>query len=73
MQTQPLPSATLSDQAKATFVKFVVAQKSEGLREALAMLLKQTEFRFAGIWLFKNDVARAVVHVDRDRPQHTAL
>ena len=30
------------------------------------MLLKQTNFRFCGIWLFQADKAKAVIHVDRE-------
>lgn len=30
------------------------------------MLLEQTNFRFCGIWLFQDDKAKAVIHVDRE-------
>lgn len=59
----------MSDTAKAAFAKFVVTQKNEGLREALAGLLTQTAFRFCGIWLFQGDKAKAVIHVDREQPE----
>ena len=67
--TQTTTPSTLSEQAKAAFAKFVVIQRSDGLRGALAVLLQQTEFRFIGIWLFKDGKAKAVIHVDREHPE----
>ncbi|RZI97092.1 MAG: GAF domain-containing protein [Variovorax sp.] len=56
---------------KAVFANFAVKHRLEGLRPALAELLKLTDYRFIGIWRFENGKANAVVHYDRENPEVT--
>lgn len=58
------------DDAEA-FANFVVTLKAEGLREALATLLRRTDYRFIGIWRFKDGKANAAAHYDRENPTLT--
>ncbi|VTU16002.1 hypothetical protein SRS16CHR_01663 [Variovorax sp. SRS16] len=58
----------MDTQAKEVFARFAVTMRSEGLREALASLLQQTDYRFIGIWRFEDGQANAVVHYDRENP-----
>ncbi len=53
------------------FADFAVKHRSEGLRPALAQLLKMTDYRFIGIWRFEDGKANAVVHYDRENPEVT--
>jgi GAF domain-containing protein len=53
------------------FADFVVTHRSRGLRDALAGLLKRTDYRFIGIWRFQDGKANAAVHFDRENPQAT--
>ncbi|RZL93958.1 MAG: GAF domain-containing protein [Variovorax sp.] len=53
------------------FANFVVSMKAEGLRPALAGLLKRTDYRFIGIWRFKDGKANAAAHYDRENPDVT--
>ena len=55
-------------QAKQDFARFAVTLSAEGIREALATLVKRTEYRFIGIWRFEDGKANAAVHYDRERP-----
>jgi hypothetical protein len=50
-------------------VDFAVQLRGDGLREALATLLRKTDYRFIGFWRFQDGKAGAVVHHDRDRPE----
>ncbi|MEJ8852296.1 GAF domain-containing protein [Variovorax rhizosphaerae] len=58
----------MSPTANQLFADFVVTFKSQGLRDALAMLLMKTDYRFIGIWRFKDGKASAAVHYDRQDP-----
>ncbi len=53
------------------FANYVVTLKAEGIREALAGLLKRTDYRFIGIWRFQDGKANAAVHYDRENPDET--
>lgn len=53
---------------KETFADFAVTLRSAGLREALALLLKRTDYRYIGIWRFQDGKAAAAVHYDRENP-----
>lgn len=55
-------------QNSEAFAEFVVTHKTDGLREALATLLKRTDYRFIGIWRFQDGKANAAVHYDRENP-----
>lgn len=54
-----------------TFATFAMALRNEGLRQALAVLLKRTDYRFIGIWRFENGKANAAAHYDRENPEVT--
>ena len=41
----------------------------DGLRAALAYLLKLTDYRFIGIFRFQDGMATAAVHYDRENPE----
>jgi GAF domain-containing protein len=58
----PLPTSDAFEQFSSTL-------HSSGLREALRFLLEQTDYRFIGIFRFKDGMARAVVHYDREHPE----
>ncbi|RYF48444.1 MAG: GAF domain-containing protein [Comamonadaceae bacterium] len=62
------PRAELSPSAKRAFADFVVEHRAQGLRQALAALLKRTDYRFIGIWRFEDGKANAAVHFDRENP-----
>lgn len=51
------------------FEQFSRTLEADGLREALRFLLEQTDYRFIGIFRFKEGLARAVVHYDRLHPE----
>lgn len=53
----------------AAFADFTVTLRNEGLRPALAGLLKRTDYRYIGIWRFEDGKANAVVHYDRQNPE----
>ncbi len=55
-------------QDSEAFAKFVVTLRAEGLREALATLVKRTDYRFIGIWRFMDGKANAAAHYDRENP-----
>ena len=50
------------------FDSFARRLSDEGLRSALAGLLALTDYRFIGIFRFKNGQAAAAVHYDRENP-----
>jgi GAF domain-containing protein len=56
-------------QTRQDFARFAVTMSTDGLREALAGLLKRTDYRFIGIWRFENGKANAAVHYDREHPE----
>ncbi len=56
-------------QAKRDFAQFAVTMNTDGLRDALAVLLKRTDYRFIGIWRFQDGKANAAVHYDREQPE----
>ncbi|MDM0015831.1 GAF domain-containing protein [Variovorax sp. J22P168] len=58
----------MDTQAKEDFARFVVTLRSDGVREALATLVKRTDYRFIGIWRFEDGKANAAVHYDREQP-----
>lgn len=66
--TAPSTPPPLSPEARAAFADFVVTLRSDGLRPALAKLARRSDFRFIGIWRFKDGKANAAVHFDREDP-----
>ena len=48
------PTAEMSPAAKRALADFAVQLRSDGLREALATLLRKTDYRFIGIWRFQD-------------------
>jgi len=62
------PTAEMSPAAKRSLADFAVQLRSDGLREALATLLRKTDYRFIGIWRFQDGKASAAVHYDRENP-----
>lgn len=62
---------SLSSPTASTFAKFVVTHRTQGLRAALATLVKMTDYRFIGLWRFQDGKANAVVHYDREDPSKT--
>ena len=65
-----MPDSLASPTASA-FAKFVVTHRTQGLRAALATLVKMTDYRFIGLWRFQDGKANAVVHYDREDPSKT--
>lgn len=61
----------LSSPTASAFAKFVVTHRTQGLRAALATLVKMTDYRFIGLWRFQDGKANAVVHYDREDPSKT--
>lgn len=53
---------------KAAFAQFSETLQVQGLREALAYLLRLTDYRFIGIFRFEHGVIDPVAHYDRDHP-----
>lgn len=68
LSTTSSSPAPLSPDAREAFADFVVTLRSDGLRQALAKLARRTDFRFIGIWRFKDGKANAAVHYDREDP-----
>lgn len=58
----------MSTSSNEAFARFAVTLKSDGLREALATLLRRTDYRFIGIWRFQDGKANAAAHFDRENP-----
>lgn len=54
--------------SSATFADFALTAQSTSVRDALAKLLALTDFRYIGIWRFKDGMATAAVHFDRQDP-----
>lgn len=52
----------------AAFEMFRTALKRHGVRDSLAYLVGLTDYRFIGIWRFKDGKANAAVHYDRLNP-----
>lgn len=52
----------------AAFAEFETTVQRSGVREALAQLLKLTDYRFIGIFRFEGGKATAAVHYDRENP-----
>jgi GAF domain-containing protein len=50
------------------FAQFSQKLHASGLREALSYLLHLTDFRFIGIFRFRDGMATAAAHVDRENP-----
>jgi len=48
--------------------RFTALMASSGLREALAYLLKLSDYRYIAIFRFQNGKANAAVYYDRDNP-----
>lgn len=63
MQAPPLSAAT-----SAAFAEFNSTLLQHGLRDALAGVLRRSDYRFIGIWRFRDGKANAAVHVDREQP-----
>jgi GAF domain-containing protein len=59
---------TPTDQAYAGFAHALAAH---GVREALAYLVKRTDYRFISIFRFQNGLANAAVFYDREHPEVT--
>ena len=54
---------------QVAFSEFESTLRASGLREALAGLLRRTDYRFIGIFRFADGKANAAVHYDRENPQ----
>lgn len=54
---------------KRVFANFAVKVHGAELREALADLLRLTDYRFIGIWRMQGGKANAAVHYDRENPE----
>lgn len=59
----------MNSELSRAFADFAVTVRADGVRDALALLLKRTDYRFIGIWRFENGKANAVVHYDRENPK----
>lgn len=53
---------------ESAYEAFTTKLNDEGVREALAYLLHRSDYRFIGIWRFKDGKADAAVHYDRENP-----
>jgi hypothetical protein len=53
---------------EAAFAIFSGYLRTRGIREALAYVLRLSQFRFIGLFRFEGGRANAVVHVDRENP-----
>ncbi len=53
---------------RTAFEQFSRTLQTDGLRAGLRFLLERTDYRFIGIFRFKDGEARAVVHFDREQP-----
>jgi GAF domain-containing protein len=51
------------------FAQFLHTLETSGVRDALAGLLKHTDYRYIGIFRFHNGMATAAVHFDREDPE----
>ena len=56
---------------QTAFANFSATLKGGGVRESLAYLVGLTDYRFIGIWRFKDGRANAAVHYDRENPAVT--
>lgn len=54
------------------FARFAEILASSGARDALAYVLRLSEYRFIGIFRFKDGKANAALHYDRENPAVTA-
>ena len=57
-----------SADTQESFDRFSAILRARGVRESLAFLVGLTEYRFIGIWRFRNGRADAAVHYDRENP-----
>jgi GAF domain-containing protein len=55
-----------------SFQAFRHAFETAGLRAALAAVLALTDYRYIGVWRFKDGRAAAAVHFDRENPGEEA-
>lgn len=62
-----MPSST----SQSRFANFAITATSVSVRDGLAELLKDTDFRYIGIWRFQDGKASAAVHYDRLNPALT--
>ncbi len=53
---------------EAAFAQFSQTLEAEGLRPALAYLLGLTDYRYIAIYRFKDGMANAALHLDRENP-----
>ena len=60
-----MPSPPSTEDA---FDKFSAILQAEGLRESMAYLLRLTDYRFIGLWRFRDGRANAALHYDREDP-----
>ena len=51
-----------------SFDTFAAILQGQGVRESLVYLVGLTDYRFIGIWRFRNGRANAAVHYDRENP-----
>ena len=58
---------------EVAFATFSGVLATLGLREALAFLVKLSDYRFIGIFRFEDGRANAAVHVDREHPEVLTL
>jgi GAF domain-containing protein len=53
------------------YAAFLTILEARGVRDALAWLVARTDYRFIGIWRFKDGKANAAVHFDKENPAQT--
>lgn len=51
------------------FAVFERVLREQGLREALGTLIAPTDFRYAGVFRFRDELATAAAYYDREQPQ----
>lgn len=73
MGTSSATASDLSAFAKRSLADFTVQLRIDGLRQALATLLRRTDYRFIGIWRFQDGKASATVHYDRENPDQLTV
>lgn len=59
-------SAGKIDDAVVAFTVFAKLMETDGIRAALYSVLRKSDYRFIGIFRFKNGKATSAVHVDRE-------
>lgn len=63
-----LPTISAESDTGAHFKQFARVLASSGARDALAYVLGLSDYRFIGIFRFKDGKANAAIHYDRENP-----